>query len=124
MTLAPINDLYAAATKGQPLPREGMGATLLYFTDRYAATIIYADLALANPMVAVREDHAKRTDHNGMSEDQTYEHTPNHNARTRYFRFRKSRWEEVERRPNGRWARASSVSLRIGERLTYRDPHF
>lgn len=35
-----INKILGSATKGAPEPTAGMGATLLYLSDRYPATIV------------------------------------------------------------------------------------
>ena len=67
-------------------PSVGDGATVLMWTDRYAATIVTVERFKTGrragevKAVEVREDHAKRTDRNGQSESQTYEYSPNPSA--------------------------------------------
>ena len=62
---------------GQPEPVVGMGATILLWTDRHAATITEVFVLGKYTYVKVRQDTSKRIDKNGMSEDQDYEFTPN-----------------------------------------------
>lgn len=117
------NHIYSRATKGQPEPEVGMGCTLLQWSDRQAATII----AIENGILTVQEDHAKRIDQNGMSEDQDYEYAPNPDGATYHFRFGKSeKWELVHQNERtGRWNKSESgAGLLIGQRRQYHDFSF
>ena len=118
-----INHLLSRATNGQPEPEVGMGCTLLQWSDRQAGTII----AIENGILTVQEDHATRTDNNGMSEDQEYEYAPNPMGATHHFRFGKSdKWDAVQKNERtGRWNKSESgAGLMIGQRRQYRDFSF
>ncbi len=65
-----------------------MPATICYFSDRHAATVVY--VSKTSSKVVVREDTAIRTDDNGMSESQSYRYEPNPEGREHVF-FRNSR---------------------------------
>lgn len=65
----PVLEAFLAGTPVQP--QVGMGATLYYFTDRYAATVIW--VSPSGHQVKVQENSWKRLDHNGMSESQLYD---------------------------------------------------
>ena len=59
----------------------GGPATLVYHTDRKAATIV----KLTPWYVTVQEDKATRTDSNGMSDSQSYRYDKNPDGRTHRF---------------------------------------
>jgi hypothetical protein len=114
---------------GQPEPEPGMGATILAWTDRYAATIIGSLVGPATrgaTIILVQVDRAIRTDKNGLSEDQTYTYEPNTNGTVYFFRKTKvGTWEEVAMNPRtGRYNKNGGLGLRIGEREEYRDFSF
>ena len=96
-----------------PTPEVGMGATILMWSDRYATTII--EVSENGKQVVVQEDHAKRTDSNGMSDSQTYEYSPNPEGPTVTYTLRK----------NGAWVRKGDP-MKTGERLAIgrRDHHY
>lgn len=94
---------------GRIEPAVGMGATILCWTDRHAATIV----RVTRCQVHVQYDNAKRTDENGMSECQTYAYTPNPNGAVVVFRKTKRGWRS--RCGNG---------LLVGERCHYHDFSF
>lgn len=104
--------------RGGPDPVPGMGATLLMWSDRHACTVVRVFIFRGRRCVAVKEDHAQRTDSNGQSESQTYEFFPNPEAPERTF----------EERPNGQWrergTRGKGTGLHLGSRDSYRDPSF
>lgn len=120
------NDLYARKTKGQPTPEIGMGATILSYSDRHAATIQDIITKGKYQYLVVTKDDTKRIDNNGISEDQEYEYTPRPDGGKHYFRFDGVRW--VQYHFNSDTNRYNKVNhgygLRIGQRLHYRDPHF
>jgi len=109
------------------VPVVGMGATICHWTDRSglrgstrsawihmgaACTII---AVLSTKKVVVQEDHAKRTDSNGMSESQTYAYERNPEGSTYTFTLR----------ANGRWCQEGQTSLAIiGGRHKYHDFSF
>ena len=110
-----VNALYRQSAPPEPV--EGMGATILLWTDRHAATITLVSQDKKRLWVA--RDIATRTDTNGMSERQTYTYQRNHDAEQECYSLRK----------NGRWVRRgesmdSGQSLSIGQRREYRDYSF
>jgi hypothetical protein len=90
-------------------PKVGDGATILMWTDRQAATIV----KVTKTQVHVRADRAVRTDENGMSESQSYEHYPDPSAPVIVFRKTKTGYRN-----------ASGNGLRIGSRDHYHDFSF
>lgn len=119
-----MNHLYGRAVKGQPTPAIGMGATVLAWTDRRAATIIDVN----GRIVTVQDDTATRIDGNGMSECQQYSFSENLYGAVTTFRQRKDGiWEEVRwNAETRRWNKVSGGGhgLRIGERCHYHDYSF
>jgi hypothetical protein len=98
-------------------PEVGMGATIYYWTDRQACTIV--DIDAKGKTITVREDFFTRKDNNGMSECQSYDYRPNPNGPKHVFTLRK----------NGRWVmRGSKIGdgavLGIGSRRQYYDYSF
>ena len=95
------------------VPAIGMGATILCWTDRRAATVV--EVSKDGNLIAVVEDIATRTDKNGMSDCQTYSYAPDPNGSKQYFRLRK----------NGSYVRKGEP-LKGGQRVMIgkRDHHF
>jgi len=119
------NHLMSRATIGQPEPVVGMGATVLMWTDRHAATIFRVFTIGKCQLVEVRRDIATRIDRNGMSESQeyTYKTTPSGSVDT--FRFNGQRWEHVRfNKMTKRWNATKGSGLRIGSRDEYHDFSF
>lgn len=120
-TASLINHLYS--NSNNPIPNVGMGATFLAWTDRTAGTVI----SVENGIVSVQEDNFLRTDSNGMSDAQSYEHSPNPNGFVRHYRFskRKEKWEEVSLNTNtGRWIKNGDQGIIFGRRDRYYDYSF
>ena len=94
----------------QPEPKVGDGATILMYSDRHAGTVILVGMNT----IIVQEDHARRTDSNGMSDAQSYEYSRNPNGRVWTF----------TRRKNGAWVQKGGP-MRGGTRcaIGYRDKH-
>lgn len=104
-------------------PEVGMGATILMYTDRYAATISDVIKTKSGKIsyILIQQDISTRTDENGMSEYQSYNYAPNEKAPKRRFSLRK----------NGLWVESSKyhtmwngTKLSIGERDSYHDYSF
>lgn len=97
------------------VPQVGMGATILYWTDRHACTI--TEVSKSGKFVRVVEDKAIRTDSNGMSDCQSYRYEPGEGS-PRTFTLRK----------NGAWVEQGSsmrgTRLAIGARRHYYDYSF
>lgn len=120
------NHILSRAAIGQPEPEVGMGATILAWTDRYAATIVSFFRERGTLYVVVQSDHAKRTDTNGMSECQNYDYAPNPNGAKYWFRRGKTgAWQSVFfNEQTNRWNKIDGCGLRIGEREEYYDFSF
>lgn len=121
-----MNHIYSRATKGQPDPVVGMGATVLLWSDRTAGTIISVEkLKNGNIIIGVQHDNAKLASGTILSEDQEYEYTPNPEGRVEYFRWNGAgAWGGISRNPKtGRWIKGGK-SVIIGKRMQYRDPSF
>jgi len=122
-----VNHVLSRMTKDQPEPQLGDGATLLHWSDREPATVIHVQATKLGLVVAVREDHARRTDDRGFCESQDYEYTPNPNGRIHYFRLEPGKgWREITpgKRLNTYKLTGSGQGLRIGEREKYHDFSF
>lgn len=89
----------------------GYGATVCYWTDRRAATIIN----MTRCTITVQLDEATRIDQNGISENQQYSYKADPKGQVMIFRKNKY----------GRYigARGGAV-LRVGERDEYYDYSF
>jgi hypothetical protein len=119
------NHIYSRMTKGQPEPEVGMGATILCWTDRNAATIVDVWTFRKLVAVTVQEDTATRADKNGISESQDWKYEPNPNgAKSHFARTESGAWREIMVNGNGRFVFADGHGLRIGERESYRDFSF
>lgn len=107
---ASLNNWLMGGTNGQPIPEAGMGATILMWTDRVAATIV----KVTRTQVHVQKDHAIRIDSNGMSESQDYRYEPNPDAEVIIFR----------RNKRGAYKSPGHGQLRLGDRDSYHDYSF
>lgn len=125
-TASVTNHILSRATIGQPEPAEGMGATVLHWTDRSAGTIIKVWTWRQSTYVQVQEDKATRTDTNGMSEWQTYSYEPSRLGNVETFRRLDSgQWQHVRLNiKTQRWVKSDGLGLRIGERDKYHDFSF
>lgn len=115
MAYGSLNNLLLSGSNGAPVPVVGMGATILGWTDRYAATIV--EVSKTKHRVGVKRDKVKRLDNNGMSDSQRWLCVPDPNSPVEYF----------SRRKDGGYAAVGSRSacrLRIGERNHYYDFSF
>lgn len=96
-------------------PEVGMAATVLSWSDRHPATVVY--VSPSGKLCRVRECTAKRTDENGMSECQSYEYSEDENGRVHEFRLSKRGWREAGTRGKG-------AGLMLGRREKYHDFSF
>ena len=107
-----INHLYS--NSNNPLPTVGDGATMLYWTDRQACTVV----EVSPKRIVVQEDKATRTDNLGMSDCQSYSYERNPNGAKYTFTLRN----------NGRWVRQGDTKrgqgIRFGTRDQYHDYGF
>lgn len=121
-----VNHIYSRAVIGQPEPQVGMGGTVLHWTDRDPVTIFRVFKVGKSVLIETRDDDYRRTDANGMSEEQDYEYITNVNGARRYFRLESSgRWVNVRKNEDtGRWGKTGGCGFRIGERNKYYDYSF
>lgn len=117
MQFGSLQNMVAAGCRGDR-PEVGMGATILGWTDRHAATVVA--VSASGTSVEIQRDRALRTDDNGLSESgQTYEFTPDPDAEVITYTLRS----------NGRWVRRGDEMhkgsvLLIGSRDEYYDFSF
>lgn len=124
------NDIYSRATNGQPEPTVGMGATVLMWSDRHAATITSAE---ARPnggwRIVVQQDTAKVTKGSAFDGSAEYEYSANLTGPTYTFEFFpiEGRWRHLRNSESGRFVkvpRSDGHGLTIGQRREYRDSSF
>lgn len=99
-----------------PTPSVGDGATVLFWSERHAATVIEV---LTPKKIVVQRDIATRTDKNGMSESQSYSFAPNPAG---------EKWVVTQRR-NGQWvvegeSMRNGTVVSLGSRSEYYDYSF
>lgn len=118
-----MNHLYSRMTIGAPAPVVGMGATLLAWTDRHAATVIEV---CADGKIRVQEDTAKVVKGSTYDGSAEYEYSANPAGHVTTFRPTKSGgWEAVHfSAETKRWKKTGGNGLRIGSRDEHRDPSF
>lgn len=92
-------------------PEVNMGCTQLSFTDRNPATIV--SVSKTGKSFEFTYDDYRRIDKNGFSEDQKWEYTPRPNAPRHKARLCK----------DGRY-KCHGMTIRVGIREKYDDPHF
>lgn len=80
----------------------GDGATVCYWSDRHAGTIVSA----TPKRVVWQRDNATRTDNHGMSDAQSYEYSRDETGNTKVFTLRS----------NGKWVQQGET-MRGGTRL-------
>lgn len=126
-----INHLQARGTIGQPKPLVGMGATVLLWTDRHAATITNVTELSSKRWefeIVVRDDHSQVIEGSTHDGSAVYAYTQNPDAWPQFFRSERDggQWREVRMNEKGRLVLCSGGGrgLRIGEREEYRDPSF
>lgn len=115
-----MNHLMSAP--GGATPEPGMGATILRWTDRAAATVTGWD----GRILTLQLDRATRTDANGMSDAQAYTYERDPDGMTYTFkRDRKGGWRRCTlNSTTGRWIMESSPGLLLGHRATFHDYSF
>lgn len=125
-TASVINHLQSRGVIGQPEPVAGMGATVLSWSDRHAATVFRVLKVGKSVIVEVREDHSKVVKGSGHDGSAEYEYKVNVSGYPQHFaRAENGMWYSVRKsETSGRWVRTKSSSLRLGSRESYRDPSF
>lgn len=112
-----MTDTLQTARGPIPKPKVGDGATICFFSDCRAATVI--KVSPSGKTVWVQKDNYFRTDSNGMSEDQEY----------RFERDPEGAIYEFTLRANGRFIQRhhtmrSGTALAVGYRYCYYDFSF
>lgn len=101
------------------------GATILSWSDRYAATVTEIFKKGKFEYVVVQRDHVKRIDNNGMSEGQTYEYTRNAEGSKSIFRITDNGFINVYiDSETGRIKKSGGPGLMIGRREHFFDFSF
>lgn len=109
---------FVGGREDQPIvPVVGMGATIIYWSDRAACTV--AAVEKNGKRVVVKEDKVTRTDKNGQSECQEYEYEVDPDGFRHVFTLR----------AGGVWVkegmkRNDGTGLILGRRDHYRDFSF
>lgn len=122
-----INNIMARSTKGEPDPAIGMGATILMYSDRHAATIFSIEKEGSKTVIGVRRDASKVIKGSTFDGSAEYEHTPNSAGPLSHYRKnpQTGRWDAVRfNRETGRFNKIGDGGLMIGRREEYYDPHF
>ncbi len=102
---------HVASCAASPRPEVGMGATILMWSDRNPATIVW--VSPSGKTIKIQQDTYRRTDQNGNSEEQSYEYSRNPDALVETARLTKRGW-----RLKG------GGGILLGRREEYRDPTF
>jgi hypothetical protein len=75
--------------------------------------------------IEVREDHCKRIDKNGLSEDQQYEYKVDIKGYRQIFKRQDNGWVGVRKNETtGRWVKSEGCGILIGQRRAYHDFSF
>jgi hypothetical protein len=101
----------AMANTPPAVPSVGDGATLLSWTDRFPATVVF--VSPSGKTIHLQEDIAIRTDENGMSECQAYKFEPNKEATIQVARLTRKGWKIVK-----------GSAVLVGHRSRYHDYSF
>lgn len=96
----------------EPDPTVGCPATLCYYTDRHAGTVIA--VSASGRKITIREDRAVRTDDNGMSECQSYRYEPDDEGRIHV----------CYRQRDGRYKSNQGPAVVLGRKRAYHDYGF
>jgi hypothetical protein len=113
MRAGSLQNLMADRATAGKTPEVGDGATVVYWTDRKAATVI--EVSQTGHQITVQEDTATRTDKNGMSDAQSYEYTRNAEGAT----------HEATRRKDGSYRlKGGDTRVLVGVRDHYYDFSF
>jgi len=96
-----------------PVPEVGMGATILCWSDRHAATIVKV---YTPKKIGIKQDKATRVDKNGMTDSgQHYEYSPVDSNPEEVYTLRK----------NGRWVKQGETATGGGNlAIGYRDEYY
>jgi hypothetical protein len=110
MEFGSLNNLMMANAKSAA-PKVGDGATILSWTDRFPATVVY--VSKSGKTIHLQEDRADRTDSYGMSEMQVYTYTPDTTAPVKVARLTAKGWKILK-----------GARVMVGRRERYHDFSF
>lgn len=122
-TASVVNSMMSNSNQAFENIEVGTGATILMWTDRKPATVIFID----KNVVGVQQDFAERVDNNGMSDCQDWKFSENKKGSVTYFRKRKDgTFEAVKKnKETGRWVKTgTSEKVRFGKREKFHDFSF
>jgi hypothetical protein len=119
-----INNMYSRMLNGAPEPEIGMGATVLLWSDRHAATVVEWDPK--RKIVTVTEDIAKVVKGSTIDGSAEYEYETNPDGPIASYRLEDRGWVQVRfNEETKRWNKVGSgPGLIVGKRDEYRDPSF
>jgi hypothetical protein len=106
-----LQNLLAAPARSAE-PAVGEGATVIWYTDRFPATVLR--ISPNRKTAWLREDRAIRTDHHGMSDSQSYRFEPDPEGREHV----------AHRKRDGRWQTLGGQIVQFGARGRYHDYSF
>ena len=99
------------------VPTEGMGVTILYWSDREPATVIA--VSASGKKATIQTDKAIRMDANGMSESQQYRYEPNKDGEVRNI------YQVARGKQKGKWRVCEGGPwVILGTRQKYHDYSF
>ena len=113
---------HVMTTSEQVVPEVGMGATICYWSDRTAATVI--EVVKPGRVVVIQEDTAIRTDDNGMSESQRYCYVRNPEGHKHTVRLLKKGWRVLEGKDEETGRNRYGSGVVFGVRRQYHDFSF
>ena len=128
-----VNHVMSRATRGQPEPVVGMGATICSWTDRHGGTITTVTKTTKSikkekitfTVVGVKRDNAKVVKGTTMDGTAEYEYTPNDKAHEAFWGFINGRWISLYQNNKGTFfIYKNGEGLAIGYRDEYYDPCF
>ena len=108
------------------VPEVGMGVTILFWTDRRAATITEVITTKKGTIkeIVTQDDYAIRTDMNGESESQRYNYVRNPEGSIRTARLLKGGWRILEGKDSENGRNIYGAGLLLGKRAAYHDYNF
>jgi hypothetical protein len=114
MEYGSLTNLAMSKNSNNDVPKTGDGATIIHYSDRTAATVIDVGTYRNATCIAIQEDHAIRTDNNGMSDCQSYEFKRNFEGAIHQVRWRK----EAKNRKAG-WYTFEIIPTEKGNRTAW-----
>lgn len=129
-TASVINHLHARGVVGEPVPKVGMGATVLGWSDRHPVTIVSVDTkprgTAYSCIIEVIQDYCRIISGNTQNGSSKFEFMPNSNGHKSIYRknAKTGMWESAYKSKATNRLIKGGCGLRIGERERYVDPNF